>query len=414
MDAKWPASEIVRRPVAKLVPYARNSRTHSKEQVKQLAASIKEWGWTNPILIDEDDGIIAGHGRVMAAQMLGIVDVPCTVAKGWTRAQKQAYVIADNQLATQAGWNREMLKVELNELASLDFDLELVGFPDLELKGLLQDEGELQEGYEKTIEVPKDPISKAGTLWTLGRHRLLCGDSTNEDHVVRLLDGAKPRLMVTDPPYGVEYDPDWRNRAGVAKTERVGKVQNDDRVDWTEAWQLFPGDACYVWHAGRYCGEVARSLEAAAFEIRTQIIWSKSRFAMGRGNYHWQHEPCWYAVRKGKKAHWIGDRSQSTVWNIKVTDDGDKTIHGTQKPLECMGRPMRNHDAPEIYEPFCGSGTTLIAAEMLGRTCFAMELDPGYVDVIVQRWEDRTGGKAIDGDGRTFEELTAARVAKAK
>lgn len=410
-SSNWPANKIVRRMVSDLVPYARNSRTHSKAQVQQIAASIREWGWTTPCLIDEENGLIAGHGRVLAAQMLGIDDIPCIVATGWTKAQKQAYVIADNKLAENAGWDKEMLKVELGELADLDFDMDLIGFDDLEMKGLLQADANFGEGYDKTIDVPTDPVAKKGQLWLLGKHRLLCGDSTSEHDVTVLLDGAKPRIMVTDPPYGVEYDPSWRKEAGVNNSERMGKVQNDDKADWTEAWKLFPGDVCYVWHAARFCAEVSNSLERAAFEVRAQLVWAKNRFALGRGNYHWQHEPCWYAVRKGKKAHWIGDRSQSTIWNIKVTDDGEKTIHGTQKPIEAMGRPMRNHDCQEVYEPFCGSGSTLIACELAVKQCFAMEIDPGYVDVIITRWQDRTGQKAVLAEtGEEFDAISAAKT----
>ena len=220
--------------------------------------------------------------------------------------------------------------------------------------------------------------------------------------------------MVCDPPYGVSYDPAWRNDAGVSTTERTGKVLNDDRVDWTEAWRLFPGDVAYVWHAGRYCAEVAASLERADFEIRSQIIWSKSRFALSRGHYHWQHEPAWYAVRRGATAHWGGDRTQSTLWEIGLTDDGQWTPHGTQKPVECMARPMRNHDAPSVYEPFSGSGTSLIAAEQHRRKCFAMELAPGYVDVALRRWEKATGKQAVlDGTEQTFAEIASERGVEA-
>lgn len=404
MQTEWPASEIVRRPVAALTPYARNARTHSAAQVQQIAASM----------------IIAGHGRVMAAQKLGIAEVPCIVAKGWTKAQKQAYVIADNQLALQAGWNRELLKVEVGELASLDFELDKLGFDDLELKGLLQSDAELEEGYEKQVEVPTDPVSAIGDLWTLGEHRLLCGDSTDEGAVVRLLDGGKPRLMVTDPPYGVDYDATWRDEAlkDCSAKRRTGRVQNDDRVDWAAAWKLFPGDVAYVWHAGVAAAEVAASMLQAAFEVRAQIIWRKPQIVVGRGAYHWQHEPCWYAVRKGKKAHWIGDRKQSTCWDIdhllkrqrNAGTEDEWTNHSTQKPVECMGRPIRNHDAPEVYEPFAGSGSTLIACELLGRRCFAMELDPGYCDVIVKRWQDRTGKKAVDAAGEEFDARAARKV----
>ena len=232
-----------------------------------------------------------------------------------------------------------------------------------------------------------------GQLWLLGEHRLLCGDATDASDVTRLLDGAAPTLMLTDPPYGVDYDPTWRGRS-----KRTGKVANDDRADWTDAWQLFPGDVAYVWHASLHAAEVQRSLETAGFEHRAQIIWRKPRLTLSRGHYHWQHEPCWYAVRRGADGHWIGDRTQTTVWDIDPvrasggTEDAT-TEHGTQKPLECMARPLRNHEG-DVYDPFVGSGTTIIAAERLGRRCWAMELDPRYCDVLLARWEAFSGDEA--------------------
>jgi len=231
----------------------------------------------------------------------------------------------------------------------------------------------------------------------LGPHRLVCGDSTNRDDVGLLLGRARPHLMVTDPPYGVEYDPAWRNAAGVAATARIGKIANDDRADWREAWALFPGDVAYVWHAAIHATTVADSLLSSGFEIRAQIVWSKPRFALGRGDYHWQHGPCWYGVRKGAKGHWQGARDQSTVWSIASAGVEDTaTVHGTQKPVETMRRPMINNSArgDVVYDPFAGSGTTLIAAETVGRTCLAMELDPACCDVIVARWEGFTGQRA--------------------
>jgi DNA modification methylase len=243
---------------------------------------------------------------------------------------------------------------------------------------------------------------------------LLCGDSTVVTDVDRLLGGAKPHLLVSDPPYGVEYAPEWRNEAGVSTTTRTGKVANDDRADWREAWALFPGEVAYVWHAGIHADVVAESLRACDFEIRSQIIWSKPRFVLSRGHYHWQHEPCWYAVRKTATGHWQGARDQATVWAIGSGGDEDEaTFHGTQKPVECMRRPMINNSAEGdgVYEPFAGSGTTVIAAETTGRICFAMELNPAYCDVVVGRWQKLTGGKAIlDGDGRCFEELAAGKA----
>ncbi len=227
----------------------------------------------------------------------------------------------------------------------------------------------------------------------------MCGDSTNPADVSRLLDGAVPFLMVTDPPYGVSYDPEWRHRSGLNYSERTGMVRYDDVFDWTLAYQLFPGTVGYVWHGGVHSGEVAGHLRAAGFEIRTQVIWNKGRLVISRGHYHWKHEPCWYAAREGAKggAKWRGDRSQSTVWDIASRDDGTgETTHGTQKPVECIARPVRHHGGKQddVYDPFLGSGTTIIAAEQLGRRCYAMELDPRYVDVAVTRWEQFTGQRA--------------------
>jgi DNA modification methylase len=221
--------------------------------------------------------------------------------------------------------------------------------------------------------------------------------------------------MVSDPPYGVDYDPSWRNEAGVSATARTGKVNNDDRADWREAWALFPGDVAYIWHAGVHVRTVVESLEAAGFAIRSQIIWAKPRFVLGRGDYHWQHEPCFYAVRTGATGQWQGARDQSTLWTIGVAGEEDQaTVHGTQKPVECMRRPIVNNSArgDAVYEPFAGSGTTIVAAESTGRCCFAMEIDPRYCDVIVERWQTFSGGTAtLNGKGLAFEEARAARPA---
>lgn len=259
--------------------------------------------------------------------------------------------------------------------------------------------------------MPAEPISRLGDVWLLGRHRITCGDCTEAAVVERALAGAKPHLMVTDPPYGVEYDPKWRAEAGVNQNKgKLGEVLNDDRADWREAWALFGGDVAYVWHAGRTANVVADSLVAIGFLPRSQIIWAKERFALSRGDYHWQHEPCWYAVRKGATGHWAGDRSQSTLWDIKAREDSG-VGHGTQKPVECMKRPIENNSkaGDAVYEPFSGSGTTIIAAEMTGRRCYAIELNPAYVDVAVTRWQSFAGEAAtLEGDGRTFAEISAA------
>jgi DNA modification methylase len=268
--------------------------------------------------------------------------------------------------------------------------------------------------------VPEHPVTRPGDLWLFGRHRLLCGDSTVATDVERVLGGVKPHLMVTDPSYGVDYDPAWRNRAAAdgligqkKSTRAVGQVVNDNVADWADAWSLFTGDVAYVWHAGTKAGIVQSSLEACGFEVRIQIIWGKNNFAIGRGHYHWQHEPRWYAVRKS--SHWAGDRSQTTLWRIDKPLKSE-TGHGTQKPVECMKRLIENNSSlgQAIYEPFSGSGTTIIAAEMTGRACHAIEISPQYVDVAVKRWEAFSGKRAtLDGDGRSFDQIAAERFAQA-
>jgi DNA modification methylase len=396
----WPADNIERRKVSALIPYARNARTHSDAQVAQIAASIREWGWTNPVLIDAEGGLIAGHGRVLAARKLGIEDVPCMIATGWSDAQKKAYILADNQLALNAGWDIELLKVEIGELGAEGFDLGLIGFGDDFLAGLLNTGNEGLTDPDDVPEPPANPVTVLGDVYVLGKHRLVCGDSTSADAVAKALNGVAPHLMVTDPPYGVEYDADWRNKAKRADgspigASALGKVQNDGKADWSEAWALFPGDVAYVWHAGNMAHIVAESLLSTGLEIRAQIIWAKNQLVIGRGDYHPQHEPCWYAVRKGRKGHYNGDRKQTTIWNIDKPRKSE-TGHSTQKPVECMKRPIVNNSSPgqAIYDPFLGSGTTLIACEMEGRACHGLELSPAYCDVIVKRWEDFTGQKA--------------------
>jgi DNA modification methylase len=407
----WPADQVDRRPVSSLVPYANNARTHSEAQIAQIMASIQEWGWTVPVLIDEVGGIIAGHGRVLAAQKLGLTDVPVMVAAGWSATQKRAYVIADNKLAENAGWDDGVLRLELAELKLGELDLGLLGFDDAELASLLG----LPKGLtdpDDVPAVPKAPITLVGDLWILGQHRVLCGDATSTEDVARLLAGANPNLMVTDPPYGVNYDPSWRARAGVnLNAKKLGKVENDDRADWTPAWHLFTGDIAYVWHGGLHSAVVEQSLKTAGFAIRAQIIWNKDRFVLGRGDYHWRHEPAWYAVREGKKGCWAADRKQDTVWNIPARDDAGHG-HSTQKPVECMRRPILNNSkaGDAIYEPFCGSGTTVIASQMEGRICYGMEISPAHVDVIVRRWEQFTGHEArLDGGDQTFAQIAARR-----
>lgn len=408
-------------PTADLIPYARNSRTHSDAQVVKIASSIREFGFINPVVTDGKNGIVAGHGRVMAAQKLGLKEIPCVEASHLTEAQKRAYVIADNRMALDAGWNADMLKVEITDLQGLNFDLALTGFNPDEIGAFLADKTEGLTDPDEVPEAPARAVSVLGDTWVLGKHRVRCGDSTSATDVEALLAGVRPHLMVTDPPYGVEYDPSWRNSLDKVKRAQ-GKVANDDRADWREAWELFPGSVAYVWHSGTMAHTVAESLVACGFEIRSQIIWAKPHFAISRGHYHPQHEPCWYAV-KGT-GHWAGDRKQSTVWQVsngtfqggKAKAEDSKTGHGTQKPVECMKRPIENNSSPgqAIYEPFSGSGTTIIAGEMTGRAVYAMELSPPYVDVAIKRWQDFTGQKAIlESTGRTFEDMASDRYSPA-
>jgi DNA modification methylase len=410
-------------PLASLAPYAANARQHPPEQVAQLAASISEFGFTVPVLVDDAGVLIAGHGRVLAAKALGLEEVPAIRLAHLTEAQARAYRLADNQLALTSTWDEALLAAELRALRTDEFDLGLIGFDGATLDRLLADAtGEAHGAGVSDPDAPAPPppeipVTRPGDLWLLGRHRLLCGDAASAADVTRLLGGARPHLMITDPPYGVNYDPEWRNEAGVSATMRTGKVANDDRADWREAWAQFPGDVAYVWHAGVHARTVIESLEAAGFVVRSQIIWAKSRFVLGRGDYHWQHEPCLYAVRKGATGHWQGARDQATLWPIITGGDEDAaTIHGTQKPVECMRRPMVNNSAPgdAVYEPFSGSGSTIIAAETTGRVCYAMEIDPRYVDVAVRRWQAFTGQAAVlAGEDRVFADIAAARGMRA-
>lgn len=414
--------QITYRKTTELVPYAKNSRTHSDEQVAQIAGSMKEFGWTNPILVDDEGVIIAGHGRLLAAQRLGVDEVPVIELSGLSKTQRKALVIADNKLAMNAGWDFELLKLEIGDLDFEGFDLAITGFSLDELDKLLSpDKVDGLTDPDAVPEAPKFPVAEKGDVWLLGRHRLVCGDSTSADDVEKALNGVKPHLMVTDPPYGVKHNQDPRKNRVLSKADNsqraTGVVANDDRADWTEAWALFPGDVAYVWHGMKTASVVERSLVECGFELRSQIVWAKTRATLSPGNinpktmgYNSQHECCFYLVRKGASNGWSGDRSQTTVWNIDHAKS--ETGHGAQKPVDAMKRPIENNSSPghAIYEPFSGSGTTLIACEMTGRTCHALELEPAYIDVAVQRWQDFTGEKAtLEGDGRAFDEIKASR-----
>jgi DNA modification methylase len=411
----WPAERIEYWAIEQLIPYADNARLHSEADIDKLVGSLRRWGWTNPVLVDEDGVLIAGHGRVRAAARLGLTSIPVMIARGWSEEEKRAYRLADNQLAARASWDFDLLRNELQELGFADFDLSLIGFEPDQLETILKGFGSSGLTDPDSIpEGPDRPVTRRGDIWLLGDHRVGCGDSTSAVDVASVLAEVVPHLMVTDPPYGVEYDPGWRARRNLSRGKLArGKVLNDDRADWREAYALFPGDTAYVWF-GALHGEVATAgLTACGFQLRAQIIWAKQHFTLSRGDYHWQHETCWYAVREGKTSHWQGDRTQSTVWEIANPNPFGNPKrerswgHGTQKPVECMRRPFANNSRPGqvIYDPFLGSGTSVIAAEMTGRVCYGLELNPAYVDVILRRWQAFTGRTAMhQASGQSFDE----------
>jgi DNA modification methylase len=402
-------------PIDELIPYAKNPKSHPPSQIAKLASGIREFGFIIPNVIDKDNIIVVGHGRTLAAKEAGLRILPCIRAEHLTPAQIKAFRLFENRSGEDSSWLDDLLREELLDLKGLDFDLALTGFDERQLDKLLLDDAELARA-EETPPVPENPVTVKGDVWILGKHRIVCGDSTVATDVEKALNGVKPHLMVTDPPYGVDYDPDWRNKAVRSDgtpigASAIGTVKNDDKADWTAAWTLFPGEVAYIWHADRHASEVQRSIEAAGFAIRCQIIWAKNNIAIGRGDYHWQHEPCWYAVKSKGKGHWSGDRSQSTLWKIDKPQKSE-TGHSTQKPVECMLKPIKNNSSPgqAVYEPFSGSGTTIIAGEMSERSVHAIELNEAYVDVAVLRWQEFASGKAtLEGDGRTFDEIKAER-----
>lgn len=402
---------LERWPVERLLPSPRNARTHSDKQVAEIAGSIRAFGFSSPILVGEDGDVIAGHGRLAAARLLGLTEVPVIVVSGLSEVQRRQLMLADNRIALNAGWNLQMLNLELRDLSELGADLKSWGFSKLELARALRPVAAGLTDEDQVPELTEKAVTVLGDVWCAGDHRIACGDSTDTTAVEALLRGPKPNLMVTDPPYGVAYDPTWRHRAGVNRSKRVGKVRNDHQADWGPVWKTFPGSIAYVWHGALHAATVAHSLTQQGFAIRSQIIWAKERMVMSRGDYHWAHEPCWYAVRD--KGNWTGDRKQTTLWMIASGGQDTKTVHSTQKPVECMRRPMQNNSSPgePVYDPFLGSGTTLIAAETTGNACLGFEIDRRYVDVAVKRWQAFSGKSAtLLSDGRTFEQIAEHRA----
>lgn len=382
--------KLIYKSPKQLFNYPKNNKKHPKKQIDRLAQSIDEFGFNQPVLLDSNDVIVCGHARVEASLQLGLEQIPCIYVDHLTDKQIRQYRILDNKIAMESEWDFESLAPELAELEALGVDMQMGGLDELEKMFPIEDPEVTEDEF--TANENAETFIKLGDLIELGRHRVLCGDSTDSEQVSELMNGKIANLMVTDPPYGVEYDPNWRNEAAKAgyisyAASSIGIVTNDERVDWTEAYRNINAQVAYVWHGDRHAKTVAQNLEDCDYEIVCQIIWAKPMFAISRGDYHWQHEPCWYVVKKGQKHNWQGARDQATLWKIE-RGCKEKTGHGTEKPIECMARPIKNNSAQNdiVADPFLGSGTTLIACEQLNRTCYGMEISPKYCQVIIDRY----------------------------
>ena len=410
---------IAWRPLGELLPNARNPRTHSDAQVAQIAASIREFGWTNPVLVDGANGIIAGHGRVLAARKLGMERVPVIELAHMSEAQKRAYVLADNQLALNAGWDEALLRLELADLSELGFDLGLIGFADGELERLLAGDG--RTGLTEDDDAPALPeraITRPGDLWMLGEHRVLCGDATVLADVERVLGGQLADMTFTDPPYNVDYGSSAKDTLRGNKR----KILNDDLGSGFEA---FLHDACvnilsvtkgavYVCMSSSELHTLQRAFAAAGGKWSTFVIWAKHTFTLGRADYQRQYESLLYGWRDGHDHYWCGARDQGDVWFFDKPARND--LHPTMKPVALVERAIRNSSKSRdiILDPFAGSGSTLIASAKAGRQARLVELDPKYCDVIARRFQDWTGERALlESDGRSFEEVAAGHAAAA-
>jgi DNA modification methylase len=415
--------------IDRLVPYAKNPRKNDGA-IDQMAASIREFGFKIPVLARSNGEVVDGHLRLKAAKKLGIAEVPVVLCDEWTSTQVKAFRLMVNRSVMWADWDEELLALELRDIQAEDFDLTLTGFDAKEIDDLLAIDDEQKANAAPPL--PDSPVTAAGDLWILGPHRVLCGDATSAADVARVLNERKPRLLVTDPPYGVDLDSRWRDLAGLngggptdpshLKQRTPGHTETtmsgDTRADWSDAFALVPSlEVAYVWHASKFTREVLDGLLRIGFLHHQQIIWDKGRTVLTRTHYWFQHEPCWYV--RMKNAPWFGKAGEnSTIWSspspkfIMGGSDEEKFDHPTQKPVELMRRPILNHlrRGELVYEPFLGSGTTLAAAELTHRVCYGLELDPKYVDVVIGRWQTLSGKKAVlDGDGRTFDELRSER-----
>jgi len=390
-----------------LIPYVNNSRTHDNNQVKQIASSIKEFGFTNPVLVDENNGIIAGHGRLLAADILGLDEVPTITLKGLTEAQRKAYVIADNQLALNAGWDLDSLKVEIDRLTELDFDVDLLGFEDDFLASLLDEPTEGLTDEDAVPDTPENPVTVEGDVWILGNHRLMCGDSTSIDSLELLCNNNLVDMWLTDPPYNVSY---------TGKTKDALQIKNDAMSDdnfrqfLTDSYSaadavMKQGAVFYIWHADLEGYNFRGAAQDIGWKVRQCLIWKKHSLVMGRQDYHWRHEPCLYGWKEGASHLWAANRKQTTI--LEFDRPSRSKDHPTTKPVDLFEYQILNNTKGSdiVLDSFAGSGTTIIACEKNNRKAMCMELDPKYCDVIIKRWEEFTGKQAIlESTGKTYSE----------
>ena len=393
-------------PLEKLVPYANNARTHSAEQINKLRSSLREFGFINPVIIDRDYGVIAGHGRILAAKEEGIREIPCVFADHLTEAQKKAYIIADNRMAMDAGWDEELLRVEIEALQAEAFDLSLTGFDEKELSDLFKDDADVHEDdFDVEAELKQPVITKAGDVWTLGRHRLVCGDSTKAETFALLMGDRKANLVITDPPYNVNYE------------GSAGKIKNDNMADdafyqfllaaFQNTETVMADDASiYVFHADTEGLNFRRAFADAGFRLSGACIWKKQSLVLGRSPYQWQHEPILFGWKKKGRHQWYTGRKESTIWEFdKPKKNGD---HPTMKPIPLLAYPIMNSSMSNtlVMDPFGGSGSTLIACEQTDRSCYTIELDEKFCDVIVKRYIEQIGsadGVSVRRDGLTYQ-----------
>ena len=384
-------------PVSKLVPYVNNARTHSPEQVMKLRSSLREFGFINPIIIDRDYGIIAGHGRLLAAKEEGITEVPCVFVDYLTEAQKKAYILADNRMVMDAGWDEELLRVEIEALQGEAFDVSLTGFDEMELADLFKDgsdSGAEDDDYDLSAALEKAAFVERGDIWTVGRHRLMCGDATSAEDVAALMDDRKANLILTDPPYGVSF----KSSSGL--TIQNDSMKNEEFYNFllsafeNMADHLEKGGAAYVFHADTEGLNFRRAFIDAGFHLAGCCIWVKDSLVLGRSDYQWQHEPVLYGFMQNGKHPWYSDRKQTTIWNFAKPKRNAN--HPTSKPLDLLGYPIGNSTQENaiVIDTFGGSGSTLMACEQINRTCCTMELDEKYASVILRRYVDDTGDTA--------------------